>query len=522
MNRIVPEIVLSSPSFDTTLLCAHCRRFYFLSKVKTFANDCLKMRNSDFHGWKSVVGGFCIHLVLGTLYLLPNITQAVTAHLRKYDDSITYNDTLLVYASALAGQGLFMIAGGLIEVRIGARKCCLLGGTILVAGTLLSAAATSLNHLLLTDGIMFGVGMGICYSAPIACASRWMPDKKGLLSGIIVAGFGGGSFIFGQIAFNMLNPTREDIAGGGQSKESYYDSNSRIANMVPTMFLYLGLFYAILILIGSSLLSDPPVVAETVVFESELNIIRCDQQNRQLAGATYQQARTDDLESSSKTSMPLEAITVTPSEDIMPTVKLGRPQIGPTELVRTPLAWHLASCIITTTVGGMYLCGTYKTFGQLSFSSEMFLSTVASTASLFSAVGRIFWGALGDRIGAKEALMCMTLLFSLIIVTFPLSPLLGRTGFAIWTFLIFFLEGGNFALYMPLTIDTFGGKFAGANYGIIFTSYSIFSVINITVLADTNVKYDLACKLMGVLTFLGFVNLCLFRINVRTSLPLLH
>ena len=473
-----------------------------------------------------MLGGFCIHLVLGTLYLLPNITQAVTAHLRKYDDTITYNDTLLVYACALAGQGLFMIAGGLIEVKIGARKCCLLGGAILVAGTLLSAAATTLNHLLLTDGIMFGMGMGICYSAPIACASRWMPEKKGLLSGIIVAGFGGGSFIFGQIALNILNPTREGIVGGGQSKESYYDSNSRIANMVPTMFINLGLLYAILIIIGSSLLSDPPVVAETVVFESDLNVIRCDQnnlpQNRQLAGATYQQARTDDLESSSKIPVPVDPITITTSEDMMPTAKLGRPQIGPKELVRTPLAWHLASCIITTTVGGMYLCGTYKTFGQLSFSSEMFLSTVASTASLFSAVGRIFWGALGDRIGAREALMCMTLLFSLIIVTFPLSPLLGQTGFAVWTFLIFFFEGGNFALYMPVTIDTFGGRFAGANYGIIFTSYSIFSVLNITVLADFSFKYDLACRLMGALTFLGFVNLCLFRLHVRSSPPLLR
>lgn len=486
------------------------------------------MRNSDYHGWKSVIGGFCIHLVLGTLYLLPNITQAVTAHLRKYDDSITYNDTLLVYASALAGQGLFMIAGGLIEAKIGARKCCLLGGTILVAGTLLSAAATTLTHLLLTDGIMFGMGMGICYSAPIACASRWMPEKKGLLSGIIVAGFGGGAFIFGQIALNLLNPTRESIAGGGQSKESYYDSDSKIANMVPTMFLYLGLLYAALILIGSSLLSDPPVVAETIVFESELNVIRCDQnnrsQNRQLAGANYQQARSDDLESSGKLPITVDPITVTvtASEDVTPTAELGRPQIGPKELMRTPLAWHLASCIITTTVGGMYLCGTYKTFGQLSFSSEMFLSTVASTASLFSAVGRICWGALGDRMGAKEALMCMALFFSLIIMTYPVSPLLGETGFAIWTFLIFFLEGGNFALYMPLTIDTFGGKFAGANYGVIFTSYSIFSVLNITALADSDVKYDLACKLMGCLTFIGFVNLCLFRIHVRSSLPLLH
>lgn len=414
-----------------------------------------------------------------------------------------------------------MIIGGLIEAKIGARKCCLLGGSILVAGTLLASMATSLNVLLLTDGIMFGMGMGICYSAPIACASRWLPGRKGLLSGVIVAGFGGGAFIFGQIALNIVNPSREGVPGGGETKESYYDSNSDIANAVPGMFLYLGGFYSILILLGCSLLSDSPPQTDLIVIENAdgntinsplgVHSIEIEENclpNRLLDGAIYQSAQID--ENIDKNALKNRA-------NVVSIVEKGPISRTPAELLRNPLAWHLATCIISTTIGGMYLCGTYKTFGQLSIKDELYLSTVASTSSLFSAAGRIFWGALGDKIGALEGLMCMALIFSIVMVTYPMSPLLGEAGFAIWTFSIFFLEGGNFALYMPLTIDTFGGKYSGANYGLIFTSYSIFSVINITILAKSGISYDIACRLMAALTFIGFINLGLFRRSVRLS-----
>jgi len=54
---------------------------------------------------KSLFAGVLIHLCLGTLYLWGNITVSVTSYLRQYDASITYNDTILVYAMALGFQG---------------------------------------------------------------------------------------------------------------------------------------------------------------------------------------------------------------------------------------------------------------------------------------------------------------------------------------------------------------------------------------------------------------------------------
>ena len=72
------------------------------------------LRNLTWLRWKNVLGGFLIHLVLGTLYIWANVTSAVTSYLRKFDESISYNDTLAVYAAALAAQGATMYLGGLL------------------------------------------------------------------------------------------------------------------------------------------------------------------------------------------------------------------------------------------------------------------------------------------------------------------------------------------------------------------------------------------------------------------------
>jgi len=165
----------------------------------------------------------------------------------------------------------------------------------------------------------------------------------------------------------------------------------------------------------------------------------------------------------------------------------------------------------------MYLAGTFKVYAQKSFSSELFLSTIGSIASIFNAVGRIFWGGLADRIGVLETLLIMSFLFSIIIFTYSFSPLLHEVGFTIWTFAIFFFEGANFALYMPMTVQLFGSKYASSNYGLIFSCYSFINVINITLLAKNNANFEDASTLMGFGTFCGFLNLLLFSRHSKSN-----
>jgi len=78
-------------------------------------------------------------------------------------------------------MGLANPIGGFIERQAGTRKTVCFGGVFVVGGTFLAAqaiAAHSLELLLLTGGVLFGLGCGFAYTAPIVCCYRWLPKHK--------------------------------------------------------------------------------------------------------------------------------------------------------------------------------------------------------------------------------------------------------------------------------------------------------------------------------------------------------
>jgi OFA family oxalate/formate antiporter-like MFS transporter len=275
-----------------------------------------------------VLGGFLLHLVLGTLYMFANITTYITAHLRNYEPTVTYDDMILVFATSIGVQGVFMLIGGIIETSIGAKYTCLLGSYILVFGILLSSQAKSYLEILIFYGAFFGVGLGLAYSPPISASAKWFPAHKGLVTGIIISGFGGGAFIFGTFANFITNPDNIAVSSSG-----YFESDGPIANNVPCMYLYLGVSYFMTVTLACYLISEPD--------DSSLAY-----SNGKHVG--YQIAESDD----SHFKVPEESR-----------------EFEPLQLIRIPLAWHLATCLVTTALGGMFLAGSFKTFALTKVSS---------------------------------------------------------------------------------------------------------------------------------------------------------
>ena len=101
-----------------------------------------------------------------------------------------------------------MTTSGYFEDMIGAQFTILLGSTILTSGVLLTyfSIQHSLAFTVITYGVMFGLGIALSYNLPLVVAMRWFPDKKGLVNGIIVGGFGLGAFIFNPVQTTYLNP----------------------------------------------------------------------------------------------------------------------------------------------------------------------------------------------------------------------------------------------------------------------------------------------------------------------------
>ena len=97
--------------------------------------------------------------------------------------------------------GVAAFFGGLWMNRSGPRIVALAAGILYGAGIFLASfAENSLALLYLTYGLLSGVGIGLGYIVPVATLIKWFPDKRGFITGIAVAGFGGGAFVTAFIA----------------------------------------------------------------------------------------------------------------------------------------------------------------------------------------------------------------------------------------------------------------------------------------------------------------------------------
>lgn len=89
-----------------------------------------------------------------------------------------------------------MIFSGKILNRLGPSISTILGGALFGIGWIVSSfGGNNFLFSIIGNGIMAGLGAGIAYIVPISTCIKWFPDKKGIITGIAVAGFGGGAAI---------------------------------------------------------------------------------------------------------------------------------------------------------------------------------------------------------------------------------------------------------------------------------------------------------------------------------------
>ena len=81
-----------------------------------------------------------------------------------------------------------------------------MGGAVSLTGVFCSSYAQDLEWYLFFYCVMNGLGCGMCYFVALICAWEWYPDRKGLVTGLTLGGYGFGSFIFAQISTKLVNP----------------------------------------------------------------------------------------------------------------------------------------------------------------------------------------------------------------------------------------------------------------------------------------------------------------------------
>ncbi|MDI6819479.1 MAG: MFS transporter [Candidatus Hodarchaeaceae archaeon] len=149
--------------------------------------------------WGVLATGFTINACLGILYawsvFIPTLEEAF---------GWTRTEVALPFVIATLSFSFGMIFTGRLQDRPGPRTIALCGAALAGGGYMLSSLAESLPHLLITYGLIAGLGNAAGYIAAVSAGLKWFPDKRGLASGIVVGGYGLGAFVFAPVATHMI------------------------------------------------------------------------------------------------------------------------------------------------------------------------------------------------------------------------------------------------------------------------------------------------------------------------------
>ena len=378
--------------------------------------------------WFVVVGAILIQLCLGAIYAWSVFTTALESPPDKGGYGFTPAQTQGIFSAGLAAFAIVMLFAGRWQAKIGPRSVAILSAFVLGAGYMLGGwIGDSFWKQFLCIGIIGGAGIGIGYVVPIAVGVKWFPDRKGLITGLAVAGFGFGALIWVKLGGSwfggLLNTTHVFGLPGVQS----------------VYFIY-GVVFLLLALLGSMVMINPPAGWKPAGW------------NPQGAGSAAAGTGLD---------------------------------ITPTGMVATPQYWSLLAMFTGSAMAGLMVIGCIKLFGVDSLQASKACNSakeagaVAGTAmgwlAILNGLGRIAWGSVSDRIGRRNALLLMCVLQGIMMLVF-FKVGATTTGLIIGACIIGFNFGGNFALFPAATADFFGNRNVGLNYPFVFLAYGLAGI----------------------------------------------
>ena len=153
--------------------------------------------------WVIAGAAVVMQLALGAVYawsvFLPKVMDLY--HVSKVSANATFSITLVAL-------GVTAGFGGYLNSRFGPRTIAMVAGTLYGLGVFLASfVSPNITLLYLTYGVIGGIGLGLGYIVALAMLIKWFPDRRGFITGLAVAGFGGGAAITGPIAANVLLPS---------------------------------------------------------------------------------------------------------------------------------------------------------------------------------------------------------------------------------------------------------------------------------------------------------------------------
>jgi len=355
--------------------------------------------------WRFAAAAFLMQLCLGVLYAW-SVFRGPLAELYGWSKA----ETIAPYRYSLLFFTLGMIVAGFWQDRKGPRLVASVGGLLLVTGCLLAAwLGDSVRGLVLSYGVIGGLGVGFAYVTPIATCVKWFPDRRGTIAGFAVLGFGSGPLVFGPLLQRLIGA---DAAA--------------FAETIPRTFLTMAAIFGVCVIGAAQIYRLPP--------------------------AGWRPPGWSPPESS-----------VAGREEFRPVETVRTWQFW--------MLW--AIYFVGTSVGLTAIGEAAPFLSEAAAAGAFLSTgTALGVMSVFNGAGRLCWGALSDRTGRKLTVGLMFAVYlaaCLGLLRGATGFGAGLAGLA----MIGFAFGGFLALMPSITADYFGSRNVGANYGLLFTAYGL-------------------------------------------------
>jgi len=412
--------------------------------------------------------GTILQLCLGTVYSWSYFQKPLVECFK----GMGYTNTHIAWAFSLAicFLGLAASAGGILLPRTGPRKLAIIGGILFGLGYIIASFAVRFKLLWLLYsgyGVIGGIGLGLGYVTPVATVAKWFPDRKGLVTGMVVMGFGFGALLMSKfIAPILMRQAEGDLT---------------------LVFLWLGFFFLPATIFVAYFLQNPP--------------------------SGYIPSGW----------MPPVISSVNAQQDDNSSALSGIFSL------KFAMMWIVFFCNITA--GIAIISFQSPLFQDLlntldgSIPREklaVYGATLIAVSSLFNGIGRIFWGGVSDRIGRVQVFM---LVLATQVAAFLTLPEISNP----WIFgaiicYVLLCYGGGFGTMPSFVLDEFGSKSMAVTYGTILTAWSAAGIVGPQLVAYCADNYGKAASLYtfrasAVLLFAGLsLSIILYYFGKRKHL----
>lgn len=388
--------------------------------------------NLESKRWWIAAAAVVIQLCLGTVYAW-SVFKMPLMNMHGWDGkTVQYTFMLLMLII-----GLSAAFGGMLVDKKGPRFVATIGGILFGIGTLIAGYADqvgSIALLYLGFGVIAALGNGFGYVTPIATLIRWFPDKRGLVTGLAVMGFGAGAFFMGKIAPSMI-----------ASFKQVDPSGNVLASGVSTTWYIWGVIFLILVVGAAQLFKNPP---------------------KGWLPAGFKPA----------------ASTVSAADSFT----LG-------EAVKRPQWWMLWAMLCLNISAGLGLISQHSPLAQDIYKKTMGLTgtltpeqiaivaaaggAVVAYAAIFNGLGRLFWAKISDNIGRKMVFLIMFATQAVVYLLVAKGYVASYYLFMVVSCYLLACYGGGFATMPAFAADSFGPANIGKVYGFMLTAWSAAGLI---------------------------------------------